>query len=296
MSAIPAAATGGRTRSEWRRQLERFVRNRAALFGVCSLAVLLAVAAGANVIAPHGPFELSSDTLAAPGGAYALGSDQLGRDVLSRVLFGTRVTLLVGLSAALIAVTIGALIGAIAGYFGGWADSLLMRLVELFQVLPSFFLAIMIVSVFGPGVAKVIVVIGVLSWPRAARLARAQFLTLKEQNFVAAARTLGLGNAAIIVGEMLPNAASPLLVQGSLDVAAAILTEAGLGFLGLSDPTVLTRGAMLQDAQRHLLDAWWIAMFPGLAICLTVMAFNLIGDGLNDMLNPRLRNLRRWTR
>jgi peptide/nickel transport system permease protein len=142
------------------------------------------------------------------------------------------------------------------------------------------------------GIDRVIIVIGILSWPSAARLTRAQFLSLKEQNFVEAARAIGLTDFAIITGEILPNASAPLLVQGSLDVASAILVEAGLGFLGLSDPDALTWGAMLRDAQKYFLQAWWVGLFPGVAIFLTVLAFNLVGDGLNDMLNPRLRNVK----
>jgi peptide/nickel transport system permease protein len=273
--------------------LRRYLRNKPAVFGAVVLLFLVLVALGADLIAPRPVNQLSRDTLVAPNSTYLMGTDQIGRDVLSRVIYGTRVTLIVGLGAALLAILIGTAVGATAGYFGGWVDALLMRLVELFQILPNFFLALLIVALFGAGVDRVIIVIGILSWPSAARLARAQFLSLKEQNFVEAARAIGLSDRAIILGEILPNASAPLLVQGSLDVASAILVEAGLGFLGLSSPDSLTWGSMLRDAQRYLIHAWWIGIFPGCAIFLTVVAFNFVGDGLNDMLNPRLRNIQR---
>jgi peptide/nickel transport system permease protein len=291
MSSLTIPTIAARRPGTARPLLQRYLRNRPAAFGAAVLLFLVFVALTADLIAPTGPFVLSRDTVVPPNSTYLMGTDHLGRDILSRVIYSTRVTLLVGLGAALLAVGIGTLIGATAGYFSR-LDPVLMRLVELFQVQPTFFLAILIVALFGAGVDRVIIVIGILSWPRAARLARAQFLSLKQQNFVEAARAIGLRDRAIIFGEVLPNAAAPLFVQGSLDVAAAILTEAGLGFLGMTDPDALTWGSMLRDSQRYLIHAWWIGIFPGAAIFLTVIAFNLVGDGLNDMLNPRLRSVK----
>lgn len=269
--------------------LRRFSANRAALLGVGVLALMAILAIAADIVAPFDPSAVSRDTLQAPSANHLLGTDQLGRDVLSRVIHGTRVTLLVGIGAAVVGVGVGTIVGAIAGYVGGATDSVLMRLVEVFQIMPTFFLAILVVALFGPGIDRIILVIGLLSWPISARLARAQFLSLKEQSFVEAARGIGLSDFTIIFREMLPNASAPLIVQGSLEVAAAILIEAGLGFLGLSDPDALTWGSMLQSSRQYLIYAWWVALAPGLAIFLAVMAFNLVGDGLNDYMNPRLR-------
>lgn len=284
-------AAAGRLRKP--RAVSRYARNRAALIGAVLLGLMLAAAVLAGLIAPFDPDAISRDRLVPPSAEHLLGTDELGRDVLSRVIHGTRTTLLVGLGAATLGVAFGALLGSIAGYFGGLLDSVLMRVVEMFQIVPIFFLALVVIAIFGPGVERTIFVISFLSWPISARLARAQMLTLKEQNFVEAARAIGLSDRALIFGEILPNASAPLIVQGSLEVASAILIEAGLGFLGLSDPEALTWGSMLQDAKRYLIYSWWVALFPGLAIFLSVMAFNLVGDGLNDLLNPRLRSVRR---
>jgi peptide/nickel transport system permease protein len=271
----------------------RFSNNRAALIGFLFLALLLFVALIADHLAPYDPRAISRDRLLEPTAAHLLGTDVLGRDILSRVIFGTRVTLLVGFGAATLGVMLGTIIGALAGYFDGVLEAFLMRLVEFFQIIPAFFLALIIVSLFGAGIARVILVIGFLSWPISARIARAQFLSLKEQNFVEAARSIGFGHPHIIFREILPNASAPLIVQGSLDVGSAILIEAGLGFLGLSDPDALTWGSMLQDAKQYLQYAWWLGIYPGAAIFLAVVAFNALGDGLNDLLNPRLRSVQR---
>ncbi|HEX9116364.1 MAG TPA: ABC transporter permease [Anaerolineae bacterium] len=258
-----------------------------ALLAVAFFAVL-AIFAGA--IAPHDPFVGGSNALLPPGSAgYWLGTDNLGRDVWTQVIFGARISLAVGIAAAGSASVLGILVGSLAGFFGGWVDSLLMRLSEFFQVLPRFVLALVIVAFFGSGVGKLIVVLALLSWPQTARLARAQILSLREVTFVEAAQLAGMRPLTIIGREILPNALAPVVVAGSLDIATAILLEAGLSFLGLGDPNRVSWGSMLNQAQPYLRQAWWMALFPGLAIALVVLAFNILGDALNDALNPRLR-------
>jgi peptide/nickel transport system permease protein len=250
---------------------------------------VVVLAIGGEVFAPFGANEISRELLVVPNGAHPMGTDNLGRDILSRAIVGTRATLMVGFLAALVGASIGMVIGAAAGFRGGWLDTVAMRFSEMIQVLPKFLLAVLVIALFGPGIDRVILVIGFLSWPVMARLTRGQFLALKDMTFVEAARSLGLRNRHLIVREILPNAMPPLVVQLTFDMASAIVVEAGLGFLGLSDPNFLTWGAMLQDAQRYLVRAWWFGVFPGVAILVTVASFNLVGDGLNDRFNPRRR-------
>ena len=267
----------------------RFRKNRAAVCGLGCILCLAAVALAAPYLIGHDPLRVSRSPFVPPGPAHLMGTDNLGRDVFSGVVHGARVSLLVGLLAAATATTIGILVGVAAGYFGGAADHLLMRITELFQVLPRFFLALLIIALFGSGIGKVILVIGVLSWPPIARLVRAEFLTLRQREFVEAARAVGLGHLRISLGEILPNALPAAIVAGSLDVAQAILLEASLSFFGLGDPNLVSWGGMLQGAQAYLRRAWWMSAFPGAAISVTVLAFNLLGDGVNDALNPRLK-------
>jgi peptide/nickel transport system permease protein len=204
-------------------------------------------------------------------------------------VYGARVSLTVGVLAAASSVVIGVVVGALSGFLGGAVDATLMRISEFFQTLPRFVLALIIVALFGAGLAKLILVIAILSWPQTARVVRASFLSLREAPFVDAARVGGMSTGAIILYEGLPNVLAPIVVTASLDVAAAILLEAGLGFFGLADPNLVSWGGMLNQAQQYLRQAWWMSLFPGLAISLVVLAFNVIGDGLNDALNPRLR-------
>jgi peptide/nickel transport system permease protein len=257
-------------------------------FGLVLASVALAVFA--PIVAPSDPFKGGADALLPPGSReFLLGSDHLGRDILSELIFGARVSLAVGISAALSASILGIIVGSLAGFFGGWVDGVLMRLSEFFQTLPRFVLALVIVAFFGGGVLKVIIVLAILSWPQIARLVRAQILSLREATFVDAARLSGMSSLLIIVREILPNALAPVIVYGSLDVASAILLEASLSFFGLGDANLVSWGGMLNVAQPYLRQAWWMAIFPGIAISLVVLSFNILGDALNDALNPRLQ-------
>jgi len=269
---------------------KRFANNRAAAIGVGVIVALTLIAVIGPLVAPFDPLRVSSTRLSAPSTTHIMGTDDLGRDIFSGVLHGARPTLLIGLSVALISSVIGTLIGALAGYYGGAADSWLMRTTELFQVLPSFLLALAIIAITGPGLSKIVIVLSFLSWPPTARLVRVQYLSFREKEFVEAARTIGQSDRVIIIRHILPNAMPPAIVVGSLVVAQAILSAAGLSFLGLGDPNTIDWGEQLNQAQRFMTKAWWLSAFPGFAIFLTVMAFNLVGDGVNDALNPRLRD------
>jgi peptide/nickel transport system permease protein len=266
---------------------KKYRRNRAAVFGFYVVLVFLTLAVLSPWLAPFQPLSIGKDSFRPPDSTYLLGTDDLGRDLLSGVLWGARVSLLVGLLAAFTSTLIGVLVGSASGFYGGWADDLLMRLTEFFLVIPRFFLALIIVALFGSSIWHIIFVIGILSWPVTARLVRAEFLSLKEKEFVEGVRAMGAPDRRIILRHMLPNAGPPIVISGSLQIARAILMEAGLSFLGLGDPNRMSWGVMLYNAQRFLRHAWWTATFPGLAIFFIVMGFNLVGDGLNDALNPK---------
>jgi peptide/nickel transport system permease protein len=268
----------------------RYSRSPQAVVAAVFVAVVLLLAVAAPLVAHADPFAGSPNALLPPLSPGApLGTDHLGRDIWAQLVYGARVSLTVGVLAAASSVVIGVVVGALAGFFGGGVDATLMRISEFFQTLPRFVLALIIVALFGAGLAKLIVVIAILSWPQTARVVRASFLSLREAPFVDAARVGGMSAGSIILYEGLPNVMAPIVVTASLDVAAAILLEAGLGFFGLADPNLVSWGGMLNQAQQYLRQAWWMSLFPGLAISLVVLAFNVIGDGLNDALNPRLR-------
>ncbi len=282
----PLGSLGSRGRGLWL-FAQRFARNRGAVVGLIVVCVVALIACFASILAPYDPWALGSQPFVFPTSAHMMGTDDLGRDVLSGVLYGGRASLTVGLAAAGMALVIGVTVGSVSGYSRGILGDVLMRLTEAFMVAPRFFLAILIVAFFGSGLDKIIFVIGILSWPTVARLVRAQFLWLREQEFVEAARSLGVGRTGLIVSEILPNALPPAIVAGSLEIARAILLEAALSFLGLGDPNVISWGTMLRDAQPFLRRAWWMSVGPGIAISLVVLAFNLVGDGFNDAMNPR---------
>ena len=270
-------------RDFWR----KYKRNRAAVFGLYVVVSFMLLAVLSPLIAPFHPLSIGKDSFHQPDSTYLMGTDDLGRDLFSGVLWGARVSMMVGLLAALTSTVIGIIIGALAGYYGGRVDDLLMRITEFFLVIPRFFLVLIIVALFGNSLWNIIFVIGVLSWPVTARLVRVEFLSLREKEFVESVRALGSSDSRIILRHILPNASPPIIVSGSLQIARAILMEAGLSFLGLGDPNQISWGVMLYNAQRFLRHAWWTATFPGLAIFLVVMGFNLVGDGLNDALNPK---------
>lgn len=281
-----SATTPGPLQDAWR----SFRRNRAALLGLALLAIVIA----ASLIGPSlygvDPLDIVAAPLQPPGeDGLPLGSDYLGRDLLAGILTGGRASLAVGLSAALLTMTLGVSVGALAGFYGGWIDRALMRITEFFQVLPPLILAMTIVLLFRPSLATVAISIGLVSWPTPARLARAEFLRIREMDYVRAARSMGAGNARIIWRLILPNAAPPLIVAATLTVGAAILFEGGLSFLGLGDSNAVSWGLMMGLNRPYLLDAWWATTLPGAALFLTVLAVSLVGDGLNDALNPRLR-------
>ena len=267
----------------------RLRRRPLGLAGLIGAAVFLSAALVGPWVAPADPFALGSSALVAPGPGHWFGTDDLGRDVLSGVLYGARVSLLVGLCSAAGSVLIGVSVGAAAGYFRGRLDEVLMRLTEWVLVVPQFLIVLVVAAIFGADLRLVVVVLALVGWPTAARLTRAQFLSLGDREFVVAARGLGASDTRIIGRQILPNALPPIVVAGSLQIPAAILAEASLRFLGLVDPQSLSWGGMLNQAQNFLQQAWWMPFFPGASIFLTVLSFNLAGEALNDMLDPRAR-------
>lgn len=269
----------------------RFARNRPAVFGLMILIAVVLLALLAPVIYPESPFALVGKPFQPPLSDFLLGTDQLGRDLTAGVLYGARTTLLIGLVATAIAVLLGATIGGLAGYYGGRVDGWLMRLTEIFQTIPFFLFAILLVAVLTPSITNVIIAIGIVSWPPMARLVRGEFMAMRDREFVQACVSMGMSNARIILRHVLPNTLSSIIVTGSLMIATAILIESSLSFLGLSDPNVMSWGFIIGAGRTALRTAWWVCAIPGIAILLTVMAINLVGEGLNDAFNPRLRTL-----
>ena len=243
-------------------------------------------------VAPSDPMALNPNALRPPGRGHWLGTDDLGRDILSGILYGARVSLMVGLLAAAGSVLVGVAVGAAAGYWRGRVEGALMRLTEWVLVIPQFLIVLVVAAIFGADRRRVVVVLALVGWPATARLTRAQFLALGEREFVVAARSLGAGDGRIIGRQILPNALAPIVVAGSLQIPAAILAEASLRFLGLADPNRVSWGGMLNQAQNFLQQAWWMPVFPGMAIFLTVLSFNLAGEALNEALAPRGRGTR----
>jgi peptide/nickel transport system permease protein len=269
----------------------RFRQNRGAVIGLFIIAIVIACAIAAPFLFPRSPWSMVQRPFLPPFemDGLPLGTDALGRDVLSGLFHGARVSLLVGLVSTVVALAIGIPIGALAGYYGGLVDDALMRFTEFFQTIPSFALAIVLLAIFQPTLAYVILAIAIVSWPPVARLVRGEVLSLRNREFVEAATLSGQSNLRIILRQVLPNALPPIIVLASLMVATAILLESSLSFLGLGDPNVMSWGYMIGAARTVLRTAWWLSFIPGVAILLTVLALNLIGEGLNDALNPRLR-------
>lgn len=268
----------------------RYQRNRSAVAGLVILVFIVLLAATAQMLFPDDPFRLAGRAMSAPGeNGFLLGSDSLGRDVAAGIAHGAKTSLLIGMVATIVAVGFGTIMGGLAGYYGGKIDDLLMRTTEMFQTIPSFVFAILLVAIMKPSIKSIIIAIAVVSWPAVARLVRGEFLSLKNREFVQACHILGMSDTRIMLGEILPNCLSPIIVIGSLMVATAILIESGLAFLGLGDPNIMSWGFQVGAGRTMLRSAWWIVTFPGIAILITVLAINLVGEGLNDALNPRLR-------
>ena len=268
----------------------RLARNRGAVIGLALLALVVLVAVLAPLLYQQSPWRMVQRPFLPPMAldGFWFGTDTLGRDIGAGLAHGARVSLLIGLVSTVVALAIGIPLGAVAGYFGGRWDDALMRFTEFFQTIPSFALAIVIVAILEPSLSSIVLAIALVSWPPVARLVRGEFLSLRSREYVQAAILSGLSPAAIIFRQILPNSLSPIIVLASLMVASAILLESALSFLGLGDPNVMSWGYMIGAGRTVLRQAWWICVFPGLAIVLTVLALNLIGEGLNDALNPRL--------
>ncbi|WP_438997334.1 ABC transporter permease [Candidatus Puniceispirillum sp.] len=268
----------------------RYKRNKSAVFGLVVIMLVVLMAGFADLLYAFDPFRLAGKPLSSPGtNGFLLGSDSLGRDVAAGIVHGAKTSLLIGLVATMVAVFIGVLFGAFSGYYGGRLDDLLMRVTEIFQTIPSFIFAILLVAIMKPSIVSIVIAIAVVSWPGVARLVRGEFMALKNREFVQACHTLGMNDLRIMMREILPNCLSPIIVVGSLMVATAILIESGLAFLGLGDPNIMSWGFQIGAGRTMLRSAWWVCTFPGIAILITVLAINLVGEGLNDALNPRLR-------
>jgi len=269
----------------------RLKRNRMAMTGLALVLGLFVVSVFAPWLAPYDPNQIDlKQVLMPPSLAHYLGTDTLGRDVLSRIIYGSRVSLKVGFVAVGLATLIGLFIGALAGYYGGWVDSALMRLVDLMLCFPAFFLILAVIAVLEPSIWNIMAVIGLTSWMGVARLVRAEFLSLREREFVTAARALGAGDTRLILRHMLPNALAPVMVSATLGVAGAILTESALSFLGLGvQPPTPSWGNILTAGKDNIEIAWWLSVFPGLAILVTVMSYNLLGEGIREAIDPRLK-------
>jgi ABC-type dipeptide/oligopeptide/nickel transport system permease subunit len=265
--------------------------NYATLLGIIIIVAMFAVAVFAPQLVPYEYDEMIiKDKLTGPSGAHFLGTDQFGRDILARIAYGARISLIVGLGGTALAMAAGVLLGAIAGYLGGWWDEILMRVLDVWMAFPYIVLAIVLAWVIGPGLQNLVLVIGIIRTPQFARITRGSVLTIKEMEFVEAAKSLGQRSLLILWRHILPNCISPIIVYASLCVATAISAEAALGFLGLGiQPPTPSWGMMLAEGQRYMFDAPWIPIFPGIAISLTILGYNLLGDGLRDALDPRMR-------
>ncbi|MBI4280212.1 MAG: ABC transporter permease [Armatimonadetes bacterium] len=270
---------------------ERFLRNRRAIAGAVILVAFVAMSLFAPAVAPYRSDEQNFlDRLAPPGARHVMGADHLGRDVFSRTVWAGRVSLSIGLLSTLLTMLLGVTAGTAAGYFGGWTDTLLMRLVDMILAVPLFFLAVAFLALYGPSIPGLIFILGAASWPPSARLVRAEFLRLKVADFVTAARALGARDLAIIVRHILPNVVPVIVISATLRVGIAILAEAGLSYLGLGvQPPTPSWGNIVADGRVYLRTAWWVSLFPGAFVLLSVMAVNLVGDGLRDAFDPRMR-------
>lgn len=281
----------GFLRPTWQKNFRRFFRNTSALIGAIIIVILIGTALLAPVLAPHDPYQGRSirDAFSPPGDEFPLGTDQLGRCILSRIIYGTRISLTVGLVVQGISVLIGVSLGLIAGYWGGWVDDIINGLINIMFGFPGFLFALAVVTALGPGLYNLFIALGLVGWPIVARVVRGQVLSMKHKDFVLAGKALGCSDLRIVLRHILPQCLSPVLVLATLGMATAIMAEAGLSFLGLgTQPPMPSWGSIIARGRDYIWDSPWITTFPGIAIFITVLGFNLLGDGLRDYLDPRL--------
>ncbi len=270
---------------------QRFLGNPRVVMSLAWLLLVLVLAIFADVIAPIDPFAIVDKPFLSPWTEFVFGTDSLGRDVLAGLIHGARTTLLIAVLSTLAAVAFGTLVGAIAGYYSGLVDDVLMRITEFFQTIPSFLFALVLIAILSPSATNLVIAIATVSWPPIARVVRGEVLSVKAREFVQAAVVAGQRDSAILLSQILPNTLSPLIVTGSLLVATAILVESALSFLGLGAPNQMSWGFMVGAGRSFMREAWWLVTIPGVMILITVLAINLVGEGLNDALNPRLADL-----
>lgn len=272
--------------------LRQYARNRGALVGTIILTLFVLAALFADLLYPVNPLRIVGRPELWPfeNWRFPLGTDSMGRDIAAMIVHGARTTLLIGLAASLAATVIGLTVGAVAAWFGGWVDEIMMRITELFQIIPNVVFILTVVSILGPSFVNIIIAVGLISWPPVARLTRAEFLTYKNREFVQACVSMGMKDFRILFAEIMPNAIPPVVVLSSLIVAGAILYESVVSFLGLGDPNIASWGRLVGEGRTLIRTSWYLCAVPGLAIMLMVLSLNLIGDGLNDVLNPKMRD------
>lgn len=278
--------------SLWGDAFSRIVKSKTSLIGLCIIIILIITAIFAPLIATHSPtsYESLTDRYQSPSSEHLLGTDELGRDIFSRIVFGSRISIQIGVIAVGISMIIGVLLGGIAGYFGKWIDQVIMRIIDIMMAFPSILLAIALVAVLGPNLRNAMIAVGIVGIPQFARIVRSAVLSVKETEYIEAARAIGAKHGRTLMQHVLPNCLAPIIVQATLSVGTAILDAAGLSFLGLgAQPPKPEWGAMLSDGRAALQNAPWVVAFPGMAIFLVVLGFNLFGDGLRDALDPRLK-------
>ena len=279
------------TSSQLRDMWVRLKRNKLALFGLFLVVALILIAVFAKFIAPYDPIQIYlKESLRPPSLAHLMGTDVLGRDIFSRIIYGARASLVIGVVATSISLVIGVLVGAIAGFYGGWLDSILMRVTDIFFAFPFFLLAIAIMTFLGPSFINIFIALGIVGWTNYARLVRGQVMSVKESDYVEAAHAVGAKNARIIWKHVMPNTLAPIIVYTTMNIGGVILAEAGLSFLGIGvQPPSPSWGLMLSEASNFIFNAPWMVIWPGVAIFLTVLGYNLLGDGLRDALDPRMK-------
>ncbi|WP_410207603.1 nickel transporter permease [Fusobacterium sp.] len=293
MSAKDNTKKTNKKRSQWVEVWRRLKKNKMAVLGLTILCILILAAIFADQIANYDTVVIKQnlvERLQAPSAKHWLGTDEFGRDIFARIVHGARVSLRVGIIAVSISIVCGGILGAIAGYYGGMLDNFIMRAMDIFLAVPGILLAIAIVSALGPSIINLMIAISISSIPRYARIVRASVLSIRDQEFIEAAKAIGASNTRIIFRHIIPNSLAPVIVQGTLGVASAILSTAGLSFIGLGiQPPAPEWGSMLSGGRQYLRYAWWVTTFPGVAIMITILSLNLLGDGLRDALDPRLK-------